>query len=87
MLDQGIGHLYIKPRTPRLNGKVERSHRIEAEEFYRLLDGVVIDDAAVFNEKLQDGSTFTTTLDPTAAWMVRLPMRDCDRRRPSMSRV
>jgi hypothetical protein len=34
-----------KPRTPRLNGKVERSHRIDAEEFYRLLDGVVIDDA------------------------------------------
>jgi hypothetical protein len=24
---------------PRLNGKVERSHRIDAEEFYRLLEG------------------------------------------------
>jgi transposase len=28
VLDKGIGHSYIKPRTPRLNGKVERSHRI-----------------------------------------------------------
>src|SRR6267142_5296273 len=24
--DLGINHIYIKPRTPRLNGKVERSH-------------------------------------------------------------
>jgi hypothetical protein len=51
---QGVGHRYIKPRTPRLNGKVERSHRIDAEEFYRLLDGAVIDDAKVFNHKLQE---------------------------------
>jgi transposase InsO family protein len=54
VLDKGIGHVYIKPRTPRLNGKVERSHRIDAEEFYRLLDGVVIDDAEIFNNKLQE---------------------------------
>ena len=54
VLDKGVGHHYIKPRTPRLNGKVERSHRIDAEEFYRLLDGAVIDDAKVFNNKLQE---------------------------------
>jgi transposase InsO family protein len=54
VLDKGVGHKYIKPRTPRLNGKVERSHRIDAEEFYRLLDGAVIDDAKVFNDKLQE---------------------------------
>jgi transposase InsO family protein len=54
VLDKGIGHVYIKPRTPRLNGKVERSHRIDAEEFYRLLDGTVIDDAKVFNNKLRE---------------------------------
>jgi transposase InsO family protein len=54
VLDKGAGHVCIKPRTPRLNGKVERSHRIDAEEFYRLLDGVVIDDAQVFNDKLQE---------------------------------
>jgi len=54
LLDKGVGHVYIKPRTPRLKGKVERSHRIDAEEFYRLLDGAVIDDAKVFNNKLQE---------------------------------
>jgi transposase InsO family protein len=54
VLDKGIAHVYIKPRTPRLHGKVERSHRIDAEESYRLLDGAVIDDAKVFNDKLQE---------------------------------
>ncbi len=35
--DQGIRHIYIKPRSPQLNGKVERSHRTDREEFYQLL--------------------------------------------------
>ena len=37
---------------------MERSHRIDAEEFYRLLDGVVIDTAEVFNQKLQEWEDF-----------------------------
>jgi transposase InsO family protein len=35
--DQGIRHAYIKPRSPQLNGKVERSHRTDEEEFCQLL--------------------------------------------------
>ena len=31
-------HVYIKPATPRLNGKVERSHLTDKKEFYQLLD-------------------------------------------------
>ncbi len=58
VLDRGIGHVYIRPATPRLNGKVERSHRIDAEAFYRMLDGVVIDDAGVFNERLLEWENF-----------------------------
>src|SRR2546429_1509248 len=42
LLDRGIRHVYIKPSTPRLNGNVERSHRIDDDEFYRMLAGVVI---------------------------------------------
>ena len=37
LADQGIQHVYIKPRTPQLNGKVERSHRTDQQEFYQLL--------------------------------------------------
>lgn len=38
VLDLGMEHAYIKPSTPRLNGKVERSHRTDKQEFYHLLD-------------------------------------------------
>lgn len=38
LMDQGINHVYIKPATPRLNGKVERSHRTDKEEFYQMLN-------------------------------------------------
>jgi transposase len=36
VIDLGINHVYIKPRTPRLNGKVERSHLIDDREFYQI---------------------------------------------------
>jgi transposase InsO family protein len=35
--DQGIRHAYIKPSSPQLNGKVERSHRSDEQEFSQLL--------------------------------------------------
>jgi len=35
--DCGIIHRYIKPASPHLNGKVERSHLTDAQEFYQLL--------------------------------------------------
>jgi transposase InsO family protein len=37
LADKGIEHAYIKPRSPQLNGKVERSHRTDKDEFYQLL--------------------------------------------------
>ena len=50
-----IQHVYIRPRTPRLNGKVERSHRVDDQEFYQLLDKDGIrDDIHLFNEKLRE---------------------------------
>jgi transposase InsO family protein len=58
VLDKGIGHVHIKPATPRLNGKVERSHRIDQEGFYRMLEGVVIDDTELFNYRLQEWEDF-----------------------------
>lgn len=67
ILDKGINHVYIKPRTPRLNGKVERSHRIDEEEFYRMLEGVVIDETNLFNEKLQEWENFYNFERPHSA--------------------
>lgn len=43
--------MYIKRRQPRLNGKVDRSHRIDQDDFYRMLEVELIDDTDPFNEK------------------------------------
>jgi transposase InsO family protein len=37
-IEKGIEHVYIKPGSPNLNGKVERSHLTDKQEFYQLLD-------------------------------------------------
>jgi len=38
VIDLGMQHAYIKPGTPRLNGKVERSHLTDKREFYQMYD-------------------------------------------------
>ncbi len=58
LLDKGIQHRYIRPRRPYLNGKTERSHRIDDEEFYHQLEGVVISTAEEFNQRLQEWERF-----------------------------
>jgi len=76
VLDKGAGHVSIKPRTPRLNGKVERSHRIDAEEFSRLLEGVVIDDTKLFNDKLQEWEDFSNYHRPHGSLNGQTPTND-----------
>jgi hypothetical protein len=39
---------------------MERSHRLHAEEFYRLLDGAVEDDAGLLNAKLRKWEDYYT---------------------------
>ncbi len=53
--DKGIRHVYIKPRSPQLNGKVERSHRSDQEEFYQLL---TYTDDVDLNKKLEQWEKF-----------------------------
>ena len=43
----GIEHKLIKPRTPRHNGKVERSHRNDNERFYKYLKFYSLEDLQV----------------------------------------
>ena len=50
-----------------MNGKVERSHRIDDEEFYQLLEGVVVDDTAILNAKLREWEHFYNFDRPHAA--------------------
>ena len=53
--DQGIRHTYIKPRMPRLNGKVERSPGTDQREFYQLL---TYKDDVDLNAKLAEWEAF-----------------------------
>jgi transposase InsO family protein len=62
-----IRHVYIRPRTPRLNGKVERSHRIDNQEFYQLLDKTASPTISTSSTRsFANGRTTTTTTGPTA---------------------
>jgi transposase InsO family protein len=46
---------------------VERSHRIDQEEFYRMLEGVVIDNTGLFNDRLQEWENFYNFSRPHGA--------------------
>jgi transposase InsO family protein len=63
--DKGIRHVYIKPRSPQLNGKVERSHRSDQEEFYQLLNYV---DDQDLNKKLIEWENFYNFSRPHGAF-------------------
>ncbi len=72
--DLGVRHVYIKPRTPRLNGKVERSHRIDDQEFYQLLDkDGISDDIHLFNEKLREWENYYNFDRPHSALCGKTP--------------
>jgi len=69
-----IRHVYIRPRTPRLNGKVERSHRVDDQEFYQLLDkDGISDDIHLFNEKLREWEDYYNYHRPHGALAGQTP--------------
>jgi transposase InsO family protein len=68
--DRGIRHVYIKPRSPQLNGKVERSHRTDQEEFYQLL---TYTDDVDLNKKLKAWENFYNFNRPHGAFSGKTP--------------
>jgi transposase InsO family protein len=68
--DKGIRHVYIKPRSPQLNGKVERSHRSDQEEFYQLL---TYTDDVDLNAKLAEWERFYNHDRPHGAFDGKTP--------------
>jgi len=65
--DAGMRHIYIKPRSPQLNGKVERSHRTDHVEFYQLL---TYTDDVDLNKKLEEWERFYNYDRPHGAFNV-----------------
>jgi transposase InsO family protein len=68
--DKGMQHVYIKPRSPQLNGKVERSHRSDQEEFYQLL---TYTDDVDLNAKLAEWEGFYNHSRPHGAFNGKTP--------------
>ena len=68
--DKGIRHVYIKPNSPELNGKVERSHRSDGEEFYQLLSYT---DDVDLNRKLAEWEHFYNFNRPHGAHAGKTP--------------
>ena len=68
--DLGMTHSYIRVRTPRLNGKVERSHRTDKQEFYQLLSYTGDVD---LNEKLEEWQNFYNYQRPHSALHGKTP--------------
>jgi transposase InsO family protein len=69
-----VRHVYIRPRTPHLNGKVERSHRVDDQEFYQLLDrDGIADDIHLFNEKLREWEDYYNYHRPHGALAGQTP--------------
>ncbi len=68
--DKGMRHVYIKPKSPQLNGKVERSHRTDQEEFYQLL---TYTDDVDLNKKLKAWENFYNFNRPHGAFDGKTP--------------
>ena len=63
-MEYGIKFRPIKPASPHLNGKVERSQRTDIEEFYSTVDLKAPDLSA----QLQTGRITTTNIALTGLW-------------------
>jgi transposase InsO family protein len=68
--DQGMRHVYIRPRSPELNGKGERSHRTDKEEFYQLL---TYTDDVDLNRKREEWERFYNYHPPHGAFKGMTP--------------
>ena len=68
--DKGIRHAHIKRGTPQLNGKVERSHRSDQEEFYQLLS---YKDDVDLGAKLDEWENFYNFNRPHGAFNGKTP--------------
>lgn len=68
--DLGINHVYIKKASSHLNGKVERSHLTDKQEFYQLVE--YTDDIDIL-KKLEEWEIFYNCYRPNAALKGKTP--------------
>jgi transposase InsO family protein len=82
LADRGIRHIYIKPATPRLNGKVERSHPSTARSSTASSSASSSTTHSCSTINSKNGRTTTTTIGRTAPSAARPSTNASDRRQP-----
>ena len=68
--DLGMQHVYIKPASPNLNGKVERSHLTDKQEFYQF---IAYKDDVDLEAKLAEWEAFYNFTRPHSALKGKTP--------------
>jgi transposase InsO family protein len=76
VLDRGIRHIYIKPATPRLNGKVERPIALTTKSSTAYSMGLSSMRPNCSMTSSKNGRTSTTSTDPTAFSTDKPPAND-----------
>ncbi len=76
---RGIGLFVLPPRSPKLNGGVERAHRTHTEEFYEVTDSSF--ELAELREELLEWETIYNTLRPHQALGYLTPFRFLEQKR------
>src|SRR3990170_2841087 len=82
--DRGIRLFVLPPRSPKLNGCVERAHRTHQEEFYELYDGDL--DLASVNRALQIWEHTYNTIRPHRSLAKRTPAEYLQQHHPWAAR-
>lgn len=76
---RGIRLFVLPPRSPKLNGGVERAHRTHTEEFYEVTDSSF--DLAELRQKLLEWETIYNTFRPHQALGYLTPLRFLEQKR------
>jgi putative transposase len=80
----GIKLFVLPPRSPKLNGHVERAHRTHAEEFYELYDGDL--DSPVLRSALREWEEVYNCVRPHQALDGQTPISYLKHHHPEMTR-
>jgi transposase InsO family protein len=70
-VEKGIQLFVLPPRSPKLNGHVERAQRSHAEDFYDYYMGDL--DLKSINEALREWETFYNTVRPHHSLNLKTP--------------
>ncbi len=80
--DLGIKLFVLPPRSPKLNGHVERAQRTHTEEFYELYDGDL--EIPALNEALQEWERVYNTIRPHQSLDGRTPAEYLEQCHPEL---